>query len=232
MSAAIVCVVLDVPALGDAPRDRARALFEAGADWIQLRDRAAESATLFRVACALMRARADAVGATDARRLRVIVNRRADVARAAGADGVHLGFDALAPGLARQVLRPAAAEPAASASDGGPFARPIGRSLHAPEEVATAASTGGLDYVHLAPIWSPLSKPATRPPLGLAALQAACRTGVPVLAQGGIDAARAGQAARAGAAGVALTGSVTRAGDPAEALAPIRAELDLVAANR
>ncbi len=222
MTKALLCVVLDTKAFGDAPLARARAIFDAGADWIQLRDREVESARLFEVARALVEARRAAMAQGDpARALRVVVNRRVDLARAAGADGVHLGFDALAPTAARQVLGPSSA----------PFAHPIGRSLHSPEEVAAASGAADLDYVHLAPIWDPRSKPASRPPLGLARLEAACRYGLPVFAQGGIDADRAAAAARAGAAGVALTGAVAGAGDPAEALGPIRAALDLVDAR-
>ena len=221
MSRALLCVVLDAKALGDAPAARARAIFDAGADWIQLRDRAVPTLRLFEVARALVEARDGAsAGGADPCRRRVIVNRRGDVARAAGADGVHLGFDALSPGGTRRVLGAGRAE-----------ASQVGRSLHAPEEVALAAHEDGLDYVHLAPIWDPISKPASRPPLGPAGLEAACRHGVPVFAQGGIDAERAARAIGAGAVGVALTGAVAGAKDPAEALAPIRAALDLVAAK-
>ena len=98
----MLCAVLDATALGPAPRDTAALLFGGGVDWIQLRDRSLEADELYRVARELVAARdarREAAGTTDdeggPRRPRVIVNRRVDVARAAGADGVHLGFDAL-----------------------------------------------------------------------------------------------------------------------------------------
>ena len=147
---------------------------------------------------------------------RVLVNRRIDVALAAGADGVHLGFDALAVEDARELL---------------PATAWIGRSLHSVSEIEqetaqTARSPRGIDYAHLAPIWDPLSKPATRPSLGPAALRAACAHGLPVIAQGGLDPERARVAIDAGAAGIAVTGSVTRAKDPERTIRALRDALD------
>ncbi len=229
MSAArrpVICVVLDVASLGVEPELRARALFSAGADWIQLRDRAIDSRALLLTAQALVRARdrglqdrpcetgTDVSGASPYP-VRVILNRRADVARAAGADGVHLGFDALAPARAREILAPAGTPPGS-----------IGRSLHSPDEVARTAAGGGVDYVHLAPIWDPVSKAATRPALGIEQLSRACGHGVPVLAQGGLDARRAAEAWQAGAAGIALTGAVAGPEGGLEALDSIRQALD------
>jgi thiamine-phosphate pyrophosphorylase len=176
-------------------------------DRVQVRDRELEGE-------ALLALTDDVIGAArrgSARRQEpasVVVNRRADVALAAGADGVHLGFDAMGVSAARSVLGEDAL---------------IGRSTHAPDEIAAEP---GLAYVHLAPIFDPLSKPATRPALGLDALGAAARRGVPVIAQGGIDARRARAAVEAGAAGVAVTGSVLTCEDPGAAARAIREALD------
>ncbi len=240
--------MLDVAALGPAPEARARAPTAAGADWIQQRDRSGETGLLLEKTRSLVRARDARLRATAeappphdplARpRPRVIVNRRVDVARASGADGVHLGFDALVATSARAILdlgapRRAAAARRAQAGRAldAPEWRPIGRSLHAAAEVADAATAGGVDYVHLAPIWDPISKPATRAALGLEELAHACRHGLPVLAQGGLDAIRAGDEIRAGAAGIALTGAIAAPEVPAETLQPIREALDEAAAS-
>ena len=144
---------------------------------------------------------------------RVLVNRRVDVALAAGADGAHLGFDALPVAAARALLGGAAT---------------LGVATHAPDEVATAARDGA-DYAHLAPIFAPLSKPASRAPLGLDAI-ARCRGTLRVLAQGGIDPHNATAAVRAGAAGVAVTGAILSARDPGAAARALRAALDAAAA--
>lgn len=221
----ILCAVLDGDALSRDPRGLAAALFEAGVDWIQLRDRTCEAATLLGLARALVAAR-DAVhrpacvpGASpDAatRRPKVIVNKRADVALAAGADGVHLGLDALDP-CTLDALAPGRLM--------------IGASLHALAELEARLRAGEpLAYAHLAPIWTPRSKPAERPELGIEVLACAARraaeAGVPLLAQGGLDAQRATAAVAAGAAGIAVTGDIGGARDPAAAARALRRALD------
>jgi thiamine-phosphate pyrophosphorylase len=136
------------------------------------------------------------------------VNRRADVALAISADGVHLGFDAMDVAAARRVFGEEAL---------------VGVSTHSVDEVRAAA---GASYVHLAPVFAPLSKPATRAALGLAAIEAAAQASVPVIAQGGVDASNAGAVRAAGAAGVAVTGAILRADDPATATAALRRALE------
>ncbi len=177
----------------------------AGVDWVQVRDRRLGGAALLESVDALL-----AAARRAAPGVRVLVNRRGDVARAAGADGVHLGFDALDPAAARALLGPGAL---------------VGVSCHAADEVARARSAGA-DYAQLAPIFDPLSKPRERAALGLEALRAAAGAGIPVLAQGGLDAATAPLALAAGAAGIAVTGAILLAPDPGEAAAALRRALD------
>ncbi len=200
----ILCAVLDGSALGPDPGRFAEALFAAGVDWIQLRDRALEDEPLYRLARALARAAHDRPGR------RVLVNRRADIALAAGADGVHLGFDAIDSKSARALL----------GNDAW-----IGASLHSPDDFEAAAGSD-LSYAHLAPIWDPKSKPASRPALGLEALARAATFGLPVLAQAGLDAGRARLAIGAGAAGIAVTGQLSGSADPAAIAAELRRGLD------
>ena len=172
-----------------------------GVDWIQVRDRELEAEALLE--------QVDEIRQAAGRRARVIVNRRADVALAARADGVHLGFDGMPPETARHLLGRDAL---------------IGIATHQPGELAGAVGTP-LSYAHLAPIFPPLSKAPSRTPLGLAALQEAARYGVPVLAQGGIEADNARSCIEAGAAGVAVTGSILACADPAAATAALREAL-------
>ena len=203
MTGPLLCAVVDVAALAAASSDLdagARALFAAGADWVQLRDREANTLRLLEAARALVAAR-EAAGTAR----RVIVNRRIDVAAAAGADGVHLGFDALDAGAARAVLGAGAL---------------IGASCHGAGEVRAQAARGDLDYVHLAPIWPPKSKPATRPSLGPEALASAAAHDLPVFAQGGVAGARAVEAIAAGAIGLAVTGALATGAPPEAVLAP------------
>lgn len=172
---------------------------------MQIRDRSLGGAALLDAVDALL-----AAARRAAPGVRVLVNRRGDVARAAGADGVHLGFDALGPAAARALLGPGAL---------------VGVSCHGADEVAQARRAGA-DYAQLAPIFDPLSKPRERAALGLEALRAAAAAGIPVLAQGGLDAATAPLALAAGAAGIAVTGAILLAPDPGEAAAALRRALD------
>jgi thiamine-phosphate pyrophosphorylase len=181
----------------------------SGVDLVQVRDRELGGAALLAHVDALLAAArrgARARGAT----VRVVVNRRVDVCLAAGADGAHLGWDAVPPAAARRLLGPAAW---------------IGFSAHAPAELL-GAGAGDATYAHLAPIFAPLSKAEERPPLGLDALRLACAAPHPVLAQGGITAANAATCLAAGAAGVAVTGAILLAADPAAATRELRAALD------
>ena len=217
----ILCAVRDGEALGRDPQGRAALLFEAGVDWIQLRDRKCESAELMRIGSALVAARdATRRGATDSS-ARVIVNKRADVALATGADGVHLGIDALD---ARSVE-------ALFGAVRGPGALVLGASLHSIAELEDlVANRGPIHYAHLAPIWPPKSKPAERLELGLERLAQAAglaeRSGLKLLAQGGLDAPRAAQTVAAGAAGIAVTGVLGQTRGLASAVRALRRALD------
>jgi thiamine-phosphate pyrophosphorylase len=116
------------------------------------------------------------------------VNDRADVALAAGADGVHLPSAGIPPADARRLLGPAAL---------------VGVSCHSTADVARARD-GGASFATFGPLHDTPSKRAFGPPVGLAALREAARLGLPLVALGGVDAARAPEALRAGAAGVAV----------------------------
>ena len=107
----------------------------------------------------------------------LFVNRRFDVALAAGADGVHLPADGLAVGRVR----------AAS-----PRGFRVGVSTHSPEEAARAID-GGADLVVLGPIFETPSKARYGPPLGpkaLSELPLRETHSADVFTIGGIDEAR------------------------------------------
>ena len=105
----------------------------------------------------------------------------------------------------------------------------IGVSTHHPEEVAELSRASHASYAHLAPIFPPLSKAASRPSLGVAALELACGYGLPVLAQGGLDPLNAHLAIEAGAAGIAVTGAILQSSDPRSAAESLRNALDRAA---
>jgi thiamine-phosphate pyrophosphorylase len=137
---------------------------------------------------------------TAAAGVRLFVNDRIDVALAVGADGVHLGGGALPPADARTVA-PALA---------------IAISAHPSDDLR--AAMGRAAFAVFGPIYDTPSKRRYGPPVGLAALEAAARAGLPLIAIGGIDSGRVDQVLRAGACGVACIRAVMAAGDPAAAL--------------
>lgn len=126
----------------------------------------------------------------------VLVNGPAEIALAAGADGVHLPGSAPtgAADQARQVFQIAGREAATS------------RACHSLEEIRAA---GNVSLIVFAPVFEKVSEEGTdsttRPGVGLNALREACRTAhpTPVIALGGVTTANAADCIAAGAAGVA-----------------------------
>ena len=116
---------------------------------------------------------------------RILVNDRTDVAIACGAAGVHLRDGAISPRVIRKIA---------------PANFIITVACHDAEAVRRAADEGA-DYAILAPIFAPLSKPATRKPLGVAALSDSAQ--IRIIALGGITEHNAQSCIEAGATGVA-----------------------------
>ena len=160
-------------------RDWVRRLSASGVDALQVREKAATDRDRYELA---LEARAAAAGA-----LTLLVNGRADIAIAAGLDGVHLP----AAGLPLELLRELLGSDAL-----------IGLSTHHLEEVERAAAEGA-DYVTFGPVYATPSKAADGPPVGLAGLARAAAAGLPVIALGGITMERAGECFAAGAHGIA-----------------------------
>jgi thiamine-phosphate pyrophosphorylase len=89
----------------------------------------------------------------------------------------------------------------------------IGVSVHDEDELRVAERDGA-DYATLSPVFTSTSKGDYRAPLGLRRFGAAVAgTHLPVLALGGVTAARAGDCRRAGAAGLAVLGPIMTAQD-------------------
>jgi len=141
-----------------------------------------------------------------------LVNRDVEVAAALGADGVHLGFDAPAPGEARTLLE----------ASGVPGGGVIGRSVHDEAELRRAL-TQGVDYVTFGPVWDTPSKRGRISERGTDRLADAVREAheVPVLALGGVTAARAPSVRRAGAAGIAAIAALLDVDDERDAAAAL-----------
>jgi thiamine-phosphate pyrophosphorylase len=169
----------------------------AGVDVVQVRERDLDDRTLTGV----VRRTVAGVSGTGAR---VVVNGRLDVALAAGAAGVHLRGNCLPAPRARRLV---------------PRGFLIGRSVHSLTEAQAVEAEGGCDYLVFGAVFPSTSKAEGHQPAGLAALRQVCETvRLPVVAIGGIDGARASDAARAGAKGVAGIEVFANEDEPALAL--------------
>jgi thiamine-phosphate pyrophosphorylase len=137
----------------------------------------------------------------------LFVNDRLDIALALNATGVQLGMGSLPVSAARH-LRPAWW---------------IGKSVHDLAE-ADAAKAEGADYLLVGPVYATPTHP-DRAPLGLEPLRAIARLGLPMIAIGGVTAARAHEVKGAGAHGVAAIRALWDAEDPAAAARQMLEEL-------
>jgi thiamine-phosphate pyrophosphorylase len=139
-----------------------------------------------------------------------LVNDRLDVALAVGADGGHVGAGDLPVGAARRVLGPRAL---------------LGATVRDPV-AARAAVAQGASYLGVGPAFPTGTKAGLPEPIGVAGIGAvAAAVEVPVIAIGGVTAARVPELAGAGAYGVAVVGAVCAAPDPAGATAELLAAL-------
>ena len=141
----------------------------------------------------------------------VLVNDRADIALAAGAAGVHLGWE----DVPLEALRPHM-----------PPGFLLGISVGSEDEAARAPT--GADYWSIGPCFATPTKADAGPPLGpegFAALARLAPEGTPVVGIGGISAANARSIIDAGASGVAVVGAVVGARDPDQAAREIRAAI-------
>ncbi len=177
-------------------------LARAGVDVVQLRERGLAEADL------LEQARACAAAASAAGIL-FIVNDSPELARACGADGVHIGQDDGDVAGARALLGPE---------------RIVGRSTRGGEMLDRAAAEGA-DYASVGPVWATPTKPG-RPAVGLGAVSdAARRARIPWFAIGGIDARRVLRVGALGAERCVVVRAVRDALDPAAAAALLRERL-------
>ncbi|MCW2544668.1 MAG: thiamine phosphate synthase [Frankiales bacterium] len=177
---------------------------EGGVDVVQLREKSIEARRELEL-LEVVRDVAERHGALWS------VNDRADVAKASGADVLHLGQDDLPVPYARAVL---GADPL------------IGRSCHDTAQVDAAAKEAGVDYFCVGPTWPTPTKPG-RPAPGLELTRHAAGLGTsrPWFAIGGIDLDNLDQVLEAGATRVVVVRAITEAADPRAAAAAFKSRL-------
>jgi thiamine-phosphate pyrophosphorylase len=188
-------LITDRAAAPRPPADVVEECLAAGLRAVQLREKDLETRDVLALADTLREA-------TQRHGARLIVNDRADVALAAGADGVQRTHASLPVSALRGIA---------------PAGFLVGASVHSEAEARDAAGQGA-DFIVFGPVYDTASKRRYGPPQGLAALEAVTRAvDRPVLAVGGLTPERVPEVLAAGAAGVAVIGAIYAAVRPAEA---------------
>ncbi len=175
------------------------AALAAGCRWLSLREKDLAADEQIVLARTLLRLAHNS-------NARLTLHGEASLARLAGVDGVHGGGAAAARALLGSE-------------------KLIGVSIHTVIE-AQAIDPAVVDYALAGPTFETPSKPGYGPEIGRKGLAEIARAAhVPVLAIGGINAARSGEVIAAGCAGVAVMGGVMRAADPAQEVGALIATL-------
>lgn len=202
LGAVKLCVLID----GSFSAKNVRALIDAGAGMIQLRDKSLgdrELLELGRTLCEIA-TQPDRDG-----RAMVIINDRADIAAAAGADGVHLGQDDLKVKAAREILGPR---------------KIIGVSTHSIEQ-ARQAVLDGANYIGVGPTFPSTTKEFDVFP-GTAFLQQVTEEiSLPAFAIGGITLENLDEVLAMGIKRVAVSGAIAKADKPGEVARALATQL-------
>ena len=175
--------------------DLAAAYLRGGARFLQIRAKQATGAEFLDIASRVVElARAhDAI---------VVVNDRADIAKLAGAGGVHVGQDDLTPADVRRIV-------------GG--ASMVGLSTHTVDQM-TEAVRQPVSYVAIGPVFGSVTKATGYDAVGLEMVRAAATraraAGLPLVAIGGITLETAASVLEAGATSVAVIGDLLATDDP------------------
>ena len=202
--AKLMVLVGGLPTLGDLTWIVGEAL-AGGADVIELREQRLPDREL------LSRAREVRILIAQAK-AHFILNDRPDLARLAGADGVHLGQDDVSVRDARRIVGPSLL---------------IGVSTHNRVQL-DAAILSGAGYVGVGPVFPSATKEFSEPELaGLAYVQSAAETTkLPWFAIGGITEENVERVLEAGATRIAVSAAVVRAARPRRAAARLKARLE------
>ncbi len=190
-----LCVLVSGGPDADGFERLVTSLFETGVRMVQIRDKELADAVLIaRVQAAMAIGRRTVPQSPPV----VIVNDRVQVARSAGADGVHLGATDMPVVEARLLLGDDAI---------------IGRTTHALDE-AHRGIAAGADYLGVGPCFPSKTK-AFSSHASRDFLAQAARLPIPVFAIGGITAERLDELRSLGIKRIAVAAAVTAAADPA-----------------
>jgi thiamine-phosphate pyrophosphorylase len=193
--------------------DLCRAFAAGGVTLVQLRDKLSDTREMIETARAIKAALSP---------VPLLINDRVDVALAIGADGVHIGWDDMAPEDARRLLGPDAI---------------IGLTINSPQR-ADATALDLIDYAGIGGVYGTTSKATKNAPIGLAGLARVIealhrrKPGFPTCGIAGINASNAGPVIEAGADGVSAISALSLAPDPRAAAAEMLRVVDAALARR
>jgi thiamine-phosphate pyrophosphorylase len=188
-------------------------LAAGGVTLVQLRDKRSDTRVMVERARAIKKA----LG-----RVPLVINDRVDVALAIGCDGVHIGWDDMAPEDARRLLGPDAI---------------IGLTINSPSR-ADATDLGLIDYAGIGGVYGTTSKITRSSPIGIAGMTKVIealhrrKPGFPTCGIAGINAANAAPVIEAGADGVSVISALSLAPNPSMAAEGILRVVDAALAKR
>jgi thiamine-phosphate pyrophosphorylase len=190
-----------------------RMLAAGGATLVQLRDKLSDT----RVLVDRARACKAALG-----KVPLLINDRVDVALAIGCEGVHIGWDDMAPADARRLLGPDAI---------------IGLTINSPQR-ADATDLSLVDYAGIGGVYGTTSKQTKNAPIGVAGMARVIealhrrKPGFLTCGIAGINAANAAPVIEAGADGVSVISALSMAKDPTAATADLLRVVDTALSKR
>ena len=193
--------------------DLSRKLAGGGVTLVQLRDKLSDTKIMVDRARAIKAA----LGGVP-----LLINDRVDVALAAGADGVHIGWDDMAPQDARRLLGPNAI---------------IGLTINSPQR-ADATDLALIDYAGIGGVYGTTSKQTRNQPIGTAGMARVIealrrrKPGFPACGIAGINASNAAPVIEAGADGVSVISALSLARDPQAATRELLGVVDAAIARR
>jgi thiamine-phosphate pyrophosphorylase len=188
-------------------------LAAGGVTLVQLRDKLSDT----RVMVERARAIKAALG-----KVPLVINDRVDVALAIGCDGVHIGWDDMAPADARRLLGPDAI---------------IGLTINSPQR-ADVTDLELIDYAGIGGVYGTTSKATKNAPIGLAGMARAIealhrrKPGFLTCGIAGINAGNAAPVIEAGADGVSVISALSQAKDPRAATQDLLRVVDAALAKR
>jgi thiamine-phosphate pyrophosphorylase len=193
--------------------DLCRMLAAGGTTLVQLRDKLSDT----RVMVERARACKAALGPVP-----LLINDRVDVALAIGCEGVHIGWDDMAPSDARRLLGPDAI---------------IGLTINSPQR-ADATDLSLIDYAGIGGIYGTTSKQTKNAPIGNAGMARVIealhkrKPGFLTCGIAGINASNAAPVIEAGADGVSVISALSMANDPKAAASELLHVVDAALTRR